>query len=151
MSILFINASPNHDGNTAHLAEELLGNHPYTQLDLIDYKIYGYGQTFDDDQIGEVLAAIHNADTIVIGSPMYWHNITGLLRNLLDSCYGRIESGSLAGRTLYFLFQGAAPEKWMLNAGDYTMKRFAGLYGMTYGGMATNTSEARELGRSINR
>lgn len=39
----------------------------------------------------------------------------------------------------------------MLNAGDYTMKRFAGLYGMTYGGMATNTSEARELGRSINR
>lgn len=82
---------------------------------------------------------------------MYWHNITGLLRNLLDSCYGRIESGSLAGRTLYFLFQGAAPEKWMLNAGDYTMKRFAGLYGMTYGGMATNTSEARELGRSINR
>lgn len=37
--------------------------------------------------------------------------------------------------TLYFLFQGATPEQWMLEAGEYTMKRFAGLYGMEYGGM----------------
>ena len=29
--------------------------------------------------------------------------------------------------TLYFLFQGATPEQWMLEAGEYTMKRFAGL------------------------
>ena len=71
MSILFINASPNHDGNTAHLAKELLENHPYTRIDLVDYKIYGYGQTFDDDQIDEVLAAIRNADSIVDGSPVY--------------------------------------------------------------------------------
>ena len=55
----------------------------------------------------------------------------------------RIE-GSLSGRTLYFLFQGAAPEKWMMEAGEYTMKRFAGLYGMGYAGMATNRSEAEK-------
>ena len=56
-----------------------------------------------------------------------------------------MEQGELSGRTLYFLFQGAAPEKWMLEAGEYTMKRFAGLYGMEYGGMATNEQEAKVL------
>jgi len=43
------------------------------------------------------------------------------------------------------LFQGATPEQWMLEAGEYTMKRFAGLYGMEYGGMATNGDEASKL------
>ena len=49
----------------------------------------------------------------------------------------------------YLQNQGAAPEKWMLEAGDYTMKRFAGLYGMTYGGMVTNKNEATKLGKNI--
>ncbi len=48
-----------------------------------------------------------------------------------------------------FLFQGAAPEKWMLEAGEYTMSRFAGLYGMEYLGMATNRKEAEELRKNI--
>lgn len=60
----------------------------------------------------------------------------------------RIE-GSLSGRTLYFLFQGAAPEKWMMEAGEYTMKRFAGLYGMEYAGMATNRSEVGRLSEKL--
>lgn len=60
----------------------------------------------------------------------------------------RIE-GSLSGRTLYFLFQGAAPEKWMMEAGEYTMERFAGLYGMGYAGMATNRSEAARLSEKL--
>ena len=29
------------------------------------------------------------------------------------------------------------------------MKRFAGLYGMTYSGMATNKNEATKLGKNI--
>lgn len=58
---------------------------------------------------------------------------------------GRRVSGSLHGRKLYFVFQGAAPEKWMLEACDYTMNRFAKLYGMTYGGMVTNMAEAATL------
>jgi len=82
------------------------------------------------------------ADVIVIGSPLYWHNICGAERNVLDRFYGKVEQGELAGRKLYFLFQGAAPESWMLDAGEYTMNRFASLYGMGYGGMATNEKEA---------
>lgn len=68
--------------------------------------------------------------------PLYWHNICGSARNMLDRFYGLAEEGALSGKSLRFLFQGAAPEKWMMEAGEYTMKRFAGLYGMEYAGMA---------------
>ena len=145
MKILFINGSPNQNGNTAALASALLKGKKYETLNLTDYRIGSYGQKFEDDQFDAVIAKMKAADMIVIGSPLYWHNICGAVRNMLDRFYGPVENGSFSGRTLYFLFEGAAPEKWMLDAGDYTMKRFAALYGMQYAGMATNQSEAIKL------
>ena len=130
MKILFINGSPHANGNTADLAKELLKGQHYETLNLTDYKIYSYGQSFADDQLDEVILKMKEADTIVIGSPVYWHNICGSVRNLLDRFYGKVSQNELPSRTLYFLFEGAAPEKWTLEAGEYTMKRFEGLYGM---------------------
>ena len=89
------------------------------------------------------------ADIIVIGSPVYWHNICGNVCNVLDRFYGKVERGELSGRKLYFVFQGAAPEKWMLKSGEYTMKRFAALYGLTYGGMATSKADAAKLNKNL--
>ena len=149
MSILFINGSPNKNGNTAVLAEELLKGNGYKTLNLTDYTIGAYGQNLPGEGLDDVINAMKQADIVVIGSPLYWHNICGSVRNVLDRFYGKVENGELSGRKLYFVFQGAAPEKWMLEAGDYTMKRFAALYGMNYGGMATNRSEAVELRKTI--
>lgn len=149
MNILFINGSPNPNGNTAALAKELLQGKEYETLNLIDYIIGSYGQNYEDDELGQVITKMKQAEVIVIGSPLYRHNICGSVRNMLDRFYGLVENGSLSGRTLYFLFQGAAPEKWMLEAREYTMKRFAGLYGMQYAGMITNCSEAAKLSKNI--
>ena len=55
----------------------------------------------------------------------------------------------LKGKKLLFVFQGAAPEKWMLEAGEYTMKRFAALYGFTYQGMATDEHQANTLAAKL--
>lgn len=121
MSILFINGSPNPDGNTAGLAKILLNGKNYETLNLTDY---------------------------VIGSPLYWHNICGSVRTLLDRCYGPVGQGELSGK-LFFIFQGAAPEKWMLEAGEYTMSRFAGLYGLSYEGMIVNSSDAKKLSAKV--
>ena len=127
MSILFVNGSPNKHGNTAGLAAALLKGKEYETLNLTDYTIGAYGQQLPGD----------------------WHNICGSVRNVLDRFYGRVENGGLSGRKLYFVFQGAAPEKWMLEAGDYTMKRFAALYGMNYEGMATDKAEAEKLNKTL--
>ncbi len=149
MRILFINGSPNKTGNTAQLAEKLLGDRKYETLDLTDYRIGSYGQNFSDDELDIVISKMKEADVIVIGSPLYWHNICGSVRNVLDRFYGLVSEKDLKGRDMYFLFQGAAPEKGMLEAGEYTMKRFAGLYGMNYRGMATDKTEAVKLGKNI--
>ena len=149
MKILFINGSPNKDGNTAALAKALLGDREYETLNLTDYRIGSYGQNFPDDELGKVIAEMKKAEVIVIGSPLYWHNICGSVRNVLDRFYGLVSERELSGGRLYFLFQGASPEKWMLEAGEYTMKRFAGLYGMKYEGMATDKTEAVNLEKSI--
>lgn len=147
--ILFINGSPNKDGNTARLARELIGDRPYEQLNLAEHKVYGYGQSYSDDDFEDVLARIEAADTLVVGSPVYWHSLSGMLRNLLDRFYGPVREGSMSGKTLYFVFQGGAPTREMLDWGEYTMKRFAALYGMTYGGMVDNTHEARALSKKL--
>ncbi len=148
MKILFINGSPNKGGNTKALADVLLKGHEYETLNLVDYRINVYGQTLAGDQFDEVVNKIKAADVLVIGSPMYWHNICGSVRTMLDRFYGPVEEGSLKGK-LFFLFQGGAPEKWMLDAGNYTMSRFAGLYGLTYEGMASTKAEAASLAAKL--
>lgn len=149
MKILFINGSPNKNGNTASLAKELLKGKGYETLNLTDYRICSYGQTFQEDQMDEVLARMREADTIVMGSPLYWHNICGAVRNVLDRFYGYVDQSELSGKTMYFIFQGAAPEKWMLEAGEYTMKRFANMYGMKYAGMITDRESAKRLAKTV--
>lgn len=148
MKILFVNGSPNRKGNTAKLAAALLEGRAYETLSLVDYRINGYGQDLPGDQFAEVLAKIRQADVLVLGSPVYWHNLCGLLRTTLDRFYGPVPAGSLHGKC-FLLFQGAAPEKWMLEAGEYTVARFAKMYGYSYVGMATNVREAEELSAKV--
>ncbi|MDE6055344.1 MAG: NAD(P)H-dependent oxidoreductase [Lachnospiraceae bacterium] len=145
MSILFINGSPNKEGNTARLAGKLLAGKEYQTLHLVDYKLYSYGQKFEDDQFAEIVEEMKKAEVIVIGSPVYWHNMSGSVRNLLDRFYGPVSQGALSGRKFVFLFQGAAPEKWMLEKAEYTMSRFARMYGMEYVGMASDSKEAEKI------
>lgn len=149
MNILFINGSPNKNGNTVTMAEKLLEGKTYKTLNLVDYKLYSYGQEFADDQFDEILEEIKSADIVTVGSPVYWHNMSGSIRNLIDRFYGRIQMGALKGKKLVFLFQGAAPEQWMLEKAEYTMSRFAGLYGMEYIGMATNLKEVQQLSAKL--
>lgn len=55
MSILFINGSPNKNGNTVRLTKKFLKDQEFKTLNLVDYKIYSYGQNFEDDQLDEVI------------------------------------------------------------------------------------------------
>lgn len=132
--ILFINSSPEKSGVTVTYAANLLEGLPYETITLADYRINTYGSILPGDQFDEILAKICECDILVLGSPMYWHNLSGGLRVLLDRFYGPVASGSLAGKDLYLIYQGGAPEKWMLEAGVYTIQRFAALYGLNYQG-----------------
>ncbi len=149
--ILFINGSPRVNGNTAALAKTLLEGRNYETLMLTDYRINAYGQTLPGDQLDSVVAKMRQADIVVIGSPVYWHNICASVRTLMERFYGTIDEGSFRGKRLFFLYQGAAPTKMMLDDGEYTMSRFAGMYGFTYEGMANNKSQAKALREKLDK
>ena len=110
MTILFINGSPNKNGNTVALVKRLLRNQEYETLHLADYKIYDYGQDFLDDQFKEVIQKVFAADTLVIGSPVYWHSIIGLVRNFLDRQYG-VVTDDLVGKNFILSFKALLRHK----------------------------------------
>ena len=147
--ILFINGSPNPNGNTAQLAQTLLKGKTYETLNLVEYRVNHYGQTLSGDQFDEVLTKIRNADIIVLGSPVYWHNISSIVRTLLERFYGTIAPNSFAPRKLFFLYQGSSPSEFMINDGEYTIKRFCEMYGFSYEGMANNQSQAQRLSKKL--
>lgn len=147
--ILFVNGSPNRQGHTAAMAKRLLAGREYETLNLIDYKIYPLGQSFADDQFEVVIQKMLEADVLVMGSPVYWHSMTGQFRTLLDRIYDSPWKHRLRGKDLYFLFQGAAPSSAMLEAGNYTMRIFCHLFGLQYRGMATRMGEAEKLGTNL--
>ena len=147
--ILFVNGSPNRNGHTAAMAKRLLAGKEYETLNLIDYKIYPLGQFFDDDQFEAVIQKMLEANVLVMGSPVYWHSMTGQFRTLLDRIYESSLKHRLRGKELYFLFQGAGPSSAMLEAGNYTMGIFCRLFGLQYRGMATSVREAEKLGTNL--
>lgn len=147
--ILFINGSPNRDGNTASLAQALLEGKTYETLNLGDYRLNFYGQTLKGDQLDEVIVQMKEADIVVVGSPVYWHNICASLRTLMERFYGYVPENAFEGKRLFFLYQGAAPTKRMIEDGEYSMSRFAGMYGFAYEGMATSTNEAKALRKKL--
>lgn len=108
MSILFINGSPNKNGNTVALAQTLLKGKEYETLNLTEYKVYSYGHKFKDDQLSEIISKMKEVDTIVIGSPLYWHNICGAVRNVLDRFYGLVQQNELSGKKNVFSVSGCS-------------------------------------------
>lgn len=143
--ILFINASPRRNGNTARMAAEVIGNHDYQTLTLADYRINSYGSNLDGDELDQIVKAMKQADGLVIGSPVYWHNLAGILRVVMDRFYGWIDDGTFQGRDLFVIYQGAAPTDWMLHDGEYSLQRFATMYGFNWKGVATSDEEAGRL------
>lgn len=122
--ILFINSSPNKNGNTAKMAKKLLKDQDYQQLDLVDYKLYTLGQNFPDDEFNKVYEKMLDADVLVIGTPVYWYSMSASLRALLDRLYEVVHGNELSGKDLYFIIQGAAFMQEILSLCDYIMSRF---------------------------
>lgn len=149
--VLFINASENRDGNTSRMAKSLLGNTPYDQLNLVDYRVDSLGQNFEGDQFDVVLKAMQQADIIVIGTPVYWHTMSGSLKNVIDRMYTVRNNANLTGKQMYFITQGTAPTPESIQQLKWTMNRFGEYFGMDVKGLAANDTEVEVLRNQLNR
>lgn len=103
------------------------------------------GQKFEGDQFDVVLKAMQNADAIVFGTPVYWHTMSGSMKNVMDRLYDYGSNIGLQGKDFYFITQGAAPTPESIQQLKWTMNRFGQYYKMNVKGMASTPSEVDEL------
>lgn len=143
--ILFINSSPNKNGNTYRIGEELLKEKEHDVLQMADYRISQYGQVFDDDEIKEVVKEIDKYDILVIGSPVYWYTVGGMLKTFIDRLYMLPEAEALRGKKLYLFAQGSAPNQDTVKSIEFLSNRLSYLMGMELKRVITDNSDGNEI------
>lgn len=143
--ILFVNSSPNRDGNTYRIGEELLKDKEHDVLQMADYRISQYGQVFEDDEMKDVLKEMDKYDILVIGSPVYWYTVGGMLKTFIDRLYMLPEAEALRGKKLYLFAQGSAPSSDTVKSIEFLSNRLSYLMGMELKGVVTDSSDGREI------
>ena len=143
--ILFVNSSPNREGNTYRIGEELLKDKEHDVLQMADYRISQYGQVFEDDEMKEVLKEMDKYDILVIGSPVYWYTVGGMLKTFIDRLYMLPEAEALRGKKLYLFAQGSAPNQDTVKSIEFLSNRLSYLMGMELKGVVTDSSDGREI------
>lgn len=143
--IIFMNSSPNKNGNTFRIGEELLQNIDHDVLQMSDYKVSQYGVVHEDDQIGELFKKIEDKDIIVIGSPVYWYTVGGILKTFIDRLYLLPEAEVLKGKKLYLFAQGSSPDEGTKNSITFLANRVATLMGMNLESVVVDSSDGSRI------
>lgn len=143
MSIIVVNSSQNRAGHTVALAEKLLEGQAYNLLHLNDFQLAQLGQDKSFDQFPQVFEQIDQADLLVFGTPIYWHDMTGSLKLLIDrlSEDADWESSHMASKGVILIAQGAAPSRRVLDHCDFMFQRFCDVTGMNYLGMVNSSAD----------
>jgi multimeric flavodoxin WrbA len=169
MKIVIINGSPRKNGATGKILKafgkclEEKGNVEVRHVELADYglqactgceRCYRTGICHIDDRAEEINRAVAASDGVVIGSPTYVSNVSGLLKNYIDRGHIVVEQ-ALKDRYMFavttFEIAGGASVTGMLK----TMFRYAG--GIPAGKYAlklphnSNPLEQAKVLRQINR
>ena len=112
IKIIAINGSPRKNGKTAELLKKFLAlfkrkGATTTLLNLCDYQINHclgcYSKSpnacvfpcVQKDDMQKIYPLLLDADVIILGSPIYWFNMSGLLKNFIDRLTCLASSGYL--------------------------------------------------------
>lgn len=173
-NVLVISASPRRGGNTDLLCDEFVrgaqevgGNVEKIFLD--DYKIDFFHEQHEqsadsvapDDQAPLIINKMAKADIIVLSSPVYYMNIDGQLKTLMDRCF---RHQGLEGKEFYYITACADAEDSTAETAIFAFRGFVvclpnpverGMVkaiGMGRKGAVSNSQyiqEAYELGKTI--
>lgn len=112
-TVLVLSASPRRGGNTDLLCDEFVrgareAGGDVEKIFLDDYKIDFFHECHEhsadsvsaDDQAPLIIEKMTKADIIVLSSPVYYMNIDGQLKTLMDRCY---RNKGLGGKEFYYI------------------------------------------------
>lgn len=143
--IIFMNCSPNKNGNTNRIGEELLKNISHDILQMSDYKVYQYGNLYEDDQINDIFKELEDKETIVIGAPVYWYTVGGILKTFIDRLYMLPAADVLKGKKLYFFAQGSAPDEGTVKTIEHLANRVSELMKMELKSVVVDSSDGSKI------
>lgn len=147
--IVFMNSSPNKNGNTYRIGEELLKNINYDVIHMRDYKVSQYGVESENDEIKILLNNLKDYDTLVIGAPIYWYTVGGILKTFIDRLYMLPEAEVLRGKKLYFFAQGSGPDEGTVNTITHLVSRLSTLMGMDLKSVVVDSSDGNKIINTI--
>lgn len=148
--ILFMNASPNKEGITNGIAEKLLKNKEYDKMQMSDYEVSQYGAVRKNDQIKEMLKVINDYDTLVIGSPVYFYTVSGILKTFIDRLYLLPEANVLKGKKVYFFAQGYQPDEQTVNTIHHLMDNVSHVINIDLKQVVVDTSDGNKILSNLN-
>lgn len=117
LKILLLNGSPRKNGSTAALLKEMAailkdkGDMDVQYVDLADYSLkyctgcmscYRKGVCYLDDNVEHINRLVSQADGLIIGSPTYASNVSGILKTFIDRGHFVLEQ-ALKGKYTFAL------------------------------------------------
>ena len=159
MKVIAICGSPRKNGNTEIMLKEALkgaqNKGAKTELINLAGKNIRYCLGHDDclypckikDDMGAIYKKMITADIIIIGSPVYYCNVSGLLKNFMDRCVCLTEGLKLKGKigaavTVSGFFTGNAEA-------EYHIWDFLSWQGITLPGRCTAEGYAKKKGEIL--
>ncbi len=154
MNILVLNGSPRPQGDTAKMvsvfkeAAETAG-HAVTVFTVCRMNIRGclaceychgkgQGTCVQQDDMREIYEALQNADMLVLASPIYYHNISGQLKCVIDRFYSALYPSAPERLKKVAMFLASGDPDMYIGAGFSYEGDFLGYLGLEDRGLFTN-------------
>ncbi|MDR0298253.1 MAG: NAD(P)H-dependent oxidoreductase [Streptococcaceae bacterium] len=132
MKNTFINASNNKEGRTAQLGRQFFKEQSYQTINLLDYDLRLFHENRQDD-FAELLDLIENSDNLVIGTPIWWSDMSSYLKLFIDRL--SLEEAVISkfkGAKLTLILDGSAPEPIEIAFLEHVMKHIAYRFKMEF-------------------
>lgn len=100
---VIIIGSSRKNGNTSRIAEHLAKEQGWDVVNLSDYKMsyYDYeSKNLGDDFLPLIKRIIENYDTLMFATPVYWYNMSGIMKVFFDRLSDLIRIEKDLGRQL---------------------------------------------------
>lgn len=122
MNITIINGSPRIGGNTEIMAEEFArgakaAGHQVEMIRMSEKKVSGClgcqycfshnGDCIQKDDMQDILTTLNQSDLVVFASPIYWFDMTGQIKCVIDRMYALGSVGFHFNKTALLLDSGA--------------------------------------------
>ena len=154
MNILILQGSPRANGNTAWMAEEyknaaLAAGHDVTLVNVSKKKIAGClaceychgkgnGACIQQDDMREIYGKLRETDMLVLASPIYYHNISGQLKCVIDRFYAALYPSAPARLKKVAMFLASGDPEMDAGARFSYEGDFLGYLGLEDMGLFTN-------------